>query len=136
MGRTYFNFTFDNSELISLLDRLEKETPTKVEKALDTMGNKLKGNLVKNAPYDTKHHKAGTKHLKEVITRTKVRKSGGASYTTIFVSPRGENDKNVYKLVVAEYGRSNLAPKPFWKPTVTNSENELIEIASQIILEE
>lgn len=136
MGKAYFNFTFDNSELLSLLDRLEKETPVKIEKALDTMGDKLKGNLVKNAPYDKKHHKAGTKHLNEVITRTRVRKKGGASYTTIFVSPRGEKDKHVFKLVVAEYGRSNLAPKPFWKPTVAKSEDELIEIASKIILEE
>ena len=134
---------FENDSLIDLLDRIETKVPQAIPVAVEKMAATLQKKLINAAPYDDKTHQPGTKHLKEVIKTTKVRHKNGECYTTIYVSPRGLNgekvknywdkDKYIFKLVVSEYGSSKQEKKPWWKPTIKTSEDELAEIAEEII---
>lgn len=146
------HFDFDNDGLIKMLDELEEKVPEKVDEALDKMGDYLVPKLIKNAPYDTENHKEEQKHLREVIKRTKVRRSriDNGKYITVFVSPRGvpnaklgkrayanwDADKHVFKLVVAEFGSADNPARPFWRKTVDEAEEGAIKICEDIILGE
>lgn len=135
---------FDNESLLRLLDDLHIKVPQKTPDALNKMADTLIPKLIASAPYDgSVRHKE--KHLKEVIKKSKVKKSkdGNGRYITIFVSPRGirgaakgpkakrnwDADKHVFKLVVAEKGSSKQPAKPFWKPTVKSSEFQCLNAA-------
>lgn len=139
---------FENEGLCEMLDALVRRVPEKVPKALENMATILQDKLRAAAPYDgsSKHR---DKHLRDIIKKTKVRSKNGEKYVTVFVSPRGiknakpgrrginwDKDKHVFKLVVAEYGSSKQAKKPFWKPTVSANEELLINTASETILGE
>jgi len=139
---------FQNEGLCEMLDDLVRKIPEKVPEALGAMADTLQGKLIAAAPYDgSSRHR--DKHLKEIIKKAKSR-SKKQNKITIFVSPRGikgaqqgkrarknwDADKHVFKLVVAEYGSSKQAKKPFWNPTVKASEEELIHQASEILLGE
>ena len=132
---------FENDSLIDLLDEIETKIPQAIPVAVEKMAATLRKKLINAAPYDNKNHQPGTKHLKEAIRATKVRRKNGEYYTTFFVSPRGlknaknhwDKDKYIFKLVVSEYGSSKQEKKPWWKPTIKTSEDELAEIAEEII---
>lgn len=146
------HFEFDNDDLIHMLDELAVKVPEKVPEALEKMADNLRPKLISAAPYDSKNHKAGQKHLREVIKRTNVRvnNNGNSRYLTIFVSPRGisaaqqgkrakknwDKDKYIFKLVVSEYGSSKSPPRPFWRQTVNSNEDKLINICEDTILSE
>lgn len=144
---------FENEGLCEMLDELVHRVPAKVPEALEKMGDSLQRKLQANAPYDgSSRHR--DKHLREIIKKTKVRSKNGEQYVTVFVSPRGvkgakpgkrgvkgrninwDKDKHVFKLVVAEYGSSKQAKKPFWHPTIRASEDELINQAREVLLGE
>lgn len=135
---------FDNESLLRILDDLHTKVPQKVPEVLNKMADILVPKLIASAPYDgSSNHK--DKHLKEVIRKSKVKKTkdGDGRYITIFVSPRGvkgavkgprakrnwDADKHVFKLIVAEKGSSKQPAKPFWKPTVKNSEVQCLNAA-------
>lgn len=120
----------ENTELLKELDRLAVSVPAKTDDAAQAMADVILPALIKNAPYDgSSAHR--DKHLKEVIKVTAY-KSKNSKKRVIWVKPRGisgatqgrkakknwDKDKHIYKLVVSEYGRSNLPAKPFWTPTV------------------
>lgn len=151
--------TFDNDSLIDMLDDLAAKVPNKIPEAVEAMADVVHPALISAAPYDgSERHK--DKHLKEVITKTKVRKSsrsgeGIGRYITIFVSPRGikgaeikdskrknrarqnwDKDKHVFKLVVSEYGSSKQAATPWWKPTIEKKGDEALSAANEIMLNE
>lgn len=135
---------FDNESLLRILDDLHTKVPQKTPEALNKMADILVSKLIVSAPYDgSSRHK--DKHLKEVIRKSKVKKTkdGDGRYITIFAYPRGvkgavkgprakrnwDADKNVFKLVVAEKGSSKQPAKPFWKPTIRNSEGLCLDAA-------
>lgn len=121
----------DNDALIAELDELATKLVGKTDVACDKMADVIRPALIRAAPYDGKNHKY--KHLKDVIAKTKPRKKTDSTSVVIWVKPRGipkakrsakasknwNADKHIYKLVVAEYGRSDTPAKPFWTPTVT-----------------
>ena len=145
--------TFENYALVSMFDDLSKSVPEKIPQALISMATYLEGKLRANASYDgSKKHK--DKHLRDVISQTEVRSSNKSGshekYVTVFVKPRGirgaekgeharknwDRDKHVFKLVVAEYGSSQQAAKPFWKPTVEREEENIIREGADVLLDE
>lgn len=121
----------NNKDLIRELDELGTKLTGKTDVACDKMADVIRPALIRAAPYDGKNHKY--KHLKDVIAKTKPRKKTDSASVVIWVKPRGipkakqsarasknwNADKHIYKLVVAEYGRSDTPAKPFWTPTVT-----------------
>lgn len=122
-----------NDDLIKEFDELGTRLVGKTENACDKMADVIRPALINAAPYDGKNNKY--KHLKDVIVKTKPRKSDGSAQVVIWVKPRGikgakkgakaaknwNADKHIYKIVVSEYGRSDLPAKPFWTPTVNNN---------------
>lgn len=126
-----FEIEIQNQELIKELDRLVKVVPNSTAEACEKMSEVIRVPLIAAAPYDgSKAHK--DKHLKEVIKTTKVKKNKDGKWVVIWVKPRGiagavqgkkakknwDKDKHIFKLVISEYGRSNMPAKPFWGLTV------------------
>ncbi len=144
---------FENEGLVSMFDELSKKVPAKIPKALEEMADYLTPKLRAVAPYDgSKRHK--DEHLRDIIKRTNVRQSSKSGQTskhvTIFVSPRGikgakkgkhaaknwDADKHIFKLVVSEFGSSKQPAKPFWKPTVSKEETNVINKGIEVLLSE
>lgn len=151
--------TFENDGLVNMLDDLAVKVPAGIPKAVEAMADVVHPALIAAAPYDgSERHR--DKHLKEVITKTKVRVSSGNAdgigrYITIFVSPRGikgaevkesrrknratvnwDKDKHVFKLVVSEYGSSRQEAKPWFRPTIEKKGDEALNAANEVLLSE
>jgi len=126
---------YDVDDLMNCLDRLADQVPAAIPKAIDAMANVLVPKLRAAAPEDTGE-------LKKAIGKSNLRTSkNGVKYKLVFVKNRGENDRNVYKAVVAEYGRSGknprgpLQPKPFWRRTVNAAYGEMLEAGKKVMEE-
>jgi len=145
----YFELKIKNDDLVNTLDRLARTVPTAAPKAVDAMANVIRPALIAAAPYDGSANHKG-KHLKEVIKRSKIKHLAGSTITSVWLMPRGirgakksprasknwDADKQVYKLVVAEFGRSDMRAKPFWEPTVKRVSNEAVNAAVEIMQKE
>ena len=137
----------DNDKAIKEFEDLAVNVGAKTKIACDKMADVIRPKLISAAPYDSKSTK---KHLKEVIKKTKPRKSKDGSQVVIWLVPRGlpsakkgpnakknwDKDKHIYKLVVAEYGRSNLPAKPFWGVTVAKNATQALQGGIDTLKEE
>lgn len=149
----YFELKIKNDDLVNTLDRLARTVPTAAPKAVDAMANVIRPALIAAAPYDS-NPRHREKHLKQVIKRSKIKQIGlgyGTGHiTSIWLMPRGipgakksprasknwDADKQIYKLVVAEFGRSDMRAKPFWEPTVKRVSNEAVNAAVEVMQKE
>lgn len=145
----HFEFKIENDALIKELDRLAKAAPKVTPKAVEEMANVIRPALIAAAPYDASSRHKG-KHLKEVIKRGAIIHNENSARTTVWLRPRGisgakkgprasknwDADKQIYKLVVAEFGRSNLTAKPFWEPTVRNNADRAANAAIRVMQNE
>lgn len=119
-------------ELVRRAGKFAPEVPMQMEKI-------IRPALIAAAPYDgNARHK--DKHLKEVISASTVHKHKNESFITIWLNPRGvrnvkksatakrnwDKDKHIYKLVVAEFGRSDMPARPFWSITVKNKADKAL----------
>lgn len=145
----HFEMKIDNDALVKELDRLAKVVPNLTEKAVEKMADVIRPALISAAPYDRSSKRKG-KHLKEVIKRGTIVHGRNSARTTIWLRPRGlsgakkgpraaknwDKDKQVYKLVVAEFGRSDLPAKPFWDKTVQSNADKAVNAAIKVMQEE
>lgn len=120
----------ENDALVKEFSDLGMRFPKRTNVACDKMADVIRSALIRAAPYDRKNNKYA--HLKDVICKTKPHKKDNNAETVIWVKPRGVSnavkgkrasknwnaDKHIYKIVVSEYGRSDMAARPFWTPTV------------------
>lgn len=114
----------DNDAVLKEIQSLGMRIQGKTEIACNKMADVIRPALIRAAPYDKKNKKS--EHLKNIIVKTKPRYSTDSTKVIIWISPRGDDDKNIYKLVVSEYGRSDMAAKPFWTPTVVKNAQKSI----------
>ncbi|MEG1550981.1 MAG: hypothetical protein RR355_01790 [Oscillospiraceae bacterium] len=138
----------NNKALLTEIDDLVLKISGKTEIACEAMANIIRPALISAAPYDNIHHgkkkdNGKEKHLKEVIKKSKVKICKGNKEITIWLNPRGipgakqgknakknwDKEKQVYKLVIAEFGRSDLPAKPFWVKTVNANTSKALEAA-------
>ncbi len=138
----------DNDDLIRELDELGTKLVGRTEKACDKMADVIQPALIHAAPFDRKNVKY--KHLKDVVAKTKPRKANDSTQVVVWVKPRGitgtkkgakasknwNADKHIYKIVVAEYGRSDLPAKPFWTPTVAANAQKALQAGVQELKKE
>ena len=154
MGKSVkFTLNIENNDVLDNFVRLARAVPASAPKALDAMANVIRPALIAAAPYDS-NPRHREKHLKQVIKRSKIKQIGlgyGTGHiTSIWLMPRGipgakksprasknwDADKQVYKLVVAEFGRSDMRAKPFWEPTVKRVSNEAVNAAVEVMQKE
>lgn len=140
---------FKNDALIQELDGLAVRVPSAAPAACEAMSNVIRPALISAAPYDgSPKHK--DKHLKDIIVSTpRKRKNGDSEERIIWIKPRGitgaikgprakqnwDADKHIYKLVVAEFGRSNLPARPFWCVTVVKKSDEALNAGVKVLKE-
>lgn len=137
----------DNDALIDELDQLAVRVSESTFRACDAMADVIQPALVRAAPFDRKNVKY--EHLKKVIAKTKPRKKDGNAQVVVWVNRRGVTppagtskekrksytDKHIYKIVVSEYGRSNLPARPFWTPTVVQKAETALRAGTAILKE-
>lgn len=138
-----------NDALIEELDGLAVRIPAAAPAACEAMSNVVRPALIAAAPYDgSPAHK--DKHLKDIIVSTRrKRKTSDSEERIIWISPRGikgsvkgpkakknwDADKHIYKLVVSEFGRSNMAARPFWGITVVRKSDEALAAGVKVLKE-
>jgi|GEM_PF-1864014 len=146
----HFDLEIKNDGLIKELDRLAKSVPQATPKAVDAMSEVIRPALIAAAPYDGRRKNRRDKHLKEVIKQGTTFRLHNGAQTSIWLKPRGvrgakqgpkasknwDADKQIYKLVVAEFGRSNQKAKPFWEPTVDAKADAAVNAAISILKKE
>ncbi len=135
--------TVDNDALIREFTDLGVRLAGHTKIACDKMADVIRPALIRAAPFDRKNVK--TKHLKEVICKTAPKKQDEATQSVIWVKPRGipnaekgkkasknwNKDKHIYKIVVSEYGRSDMPAKPFWTTTVQANAEKALQVGTQ-----
>lgn len=128
----------DNGNLLTELERLAVEVPQHTENACRVMGEVIRPALIRAAPFDAQNRTQ--KHLRQVIHLSVPRKNECGAWAVIWLKPRGiskksgkntaknwNKDKQIYKLVVAEYGRSDMPARPFWSVTVQKHADRAIQ---------
>ncbi len=137
----------NNDDLIRELDELGAKVTGRTDTACNKMADVIRPALIAAAPYDAKN--TAYRHLKEVIAKTKPKRQKDSAQVVIWLKQRGipkakkggkavknwNADKQIYKLVVAEYGRSNLPAKPFWIPTVSANAQKALQAGVQELKE-
>ncbi len=138
-----------NDALIEEFDGLAVRVPAAAPAACEAMSNVIRPALIAAAPYDgSRAHK--DKHLRDIIVSTRRKnKKADSEERIIWIKPRGitgavkgprakknwDADKHIYKLVVAEYGRSDMNARPFWGITVVKKSNEALNAAVKVLKE-
>lgn len=104
-------------------DRLAKATDSSIEKAVKAGGKKLAERLKDAAPVDT-----GA--LRDAIKAGPVRYNAGDGYHTEVGPGTAKHPATGEPLGkignILEYGRSNMAPRPWFAPTVAANEGEVL----------
>lgn len=119
-------WSLNNEAVVKEFTDLGVRFPGKTRDACEKMANIIHPALIRAAPFDRKNVKY--EHLKEVIHKTVPKRKNDNTYVVVWVSPRGYMDKHIYKIVVLEYGRSDMPAKPFWTTTVQANAEKVLQV--------
>lgn len=119
-------------------DKLARGTDKACEKAVKAGGKLLAEKLAKSAPvYSGTHKDVKPGALRDSIKAGKVSYNAGDGYYCEVAptgkDPRGEPYAKIGNIL--EYGRSNMAPRAWFNPTVAAATDEVTDIMKQAFAE-